>query len=338
MVVLSICKKIEPICLSKKLGLFISNLVDCPYDGWNERVTEEFIRSRRIAEINAENWKINFGIHAYEHYKKQFPLMMKEFSCINDEAIKKIVSNLVCIYLDYDYDDMPMGGWEDNPFDSRLCEKDYAEMIIDFLRFLSDNGNCPFWIYSSNYHEPTPFHNLLWVKDDSERKIAYLKFWGAKIDSFLEERNDYLKLDYLIRSIHDEHGYDAYYLSKMYSLCQLFLENEHESELDQKLPQFINPSYESNERTEIAQILRQMRNKVAHGNFVDFEKKAEEYAVKFMDGHYSFDYSEYSRQNWVLLNVCCLLSETVKTMIKKEFDNKAFMNSLKKQKLKANGQ
>ena len=81
-----------------------------------------------------------------------------------------------------------------------------------------------------------------------------------------------------------------------------------------------------------------MRNKVAHGDFVGFEKKAEEYAVKFMDGHYSFDYSEYSRQNWVLLNVCCLLSETVKTMIKKEFDDKAFMNSLKKQKLKASGQ
>ena len=87
MVVLNICEKIEPICLSKKLGLYISNIVDCPYEEWDEHVAEEFIKSRRINEINVENWEFNFGIHAYEHYKKQFPLMMQEFSCIDDEAI-----------------------------------------------------------------------------------------------------------------------------------------------------------------------------------------------------------------------------------------------------------
>lgn len=330
MVVLNICEKIESICLSKKLGLYISNLGDCPNEGWDELVTEEFIKARRNAEINTENWEIKFGEHAYEHYKKHFSVMMQEFSRIDDEAVKKIVSNLVCIYLNYEYKDMPMGGWEDNPFDGRLCEKDYTEMIVEFLHFLSNDGNCPSWIYSSNYDEPTPFHKLLWVKDDSERKIAYLKFWGSKIDSFLEDRNDYLKLDYLIRAIYDEHGYDAYHLSKMYSLCQLFLENEHETELDQKLPQFIDLRYELSDRIEIAKILRQMRNKVAHGDFVAFEKKSEEYAQKFMDGHYSFDYSEYSRQNWVLLNVCCLLSDIVKAMIKKTFEDKGYMSELKK--------
>ena len=331
MVVLSICERIEPTCLSKKLGLYISNLSDCPYEGWDELVFEEFIKAQRIAKINTENWEIKFGDHAYDHYKKQFPEMMQGFSQIDDDAIKKIVSNLVCIYFNYEYEDMPMGGWEDNPFDGRLCEKDYAEMIIDFLHFLSNDGNCPFWIYSSNYDDTTPFHKLLLVKNDSERKIAYLKFWGAKIDNYLEERNDYLKLDYLIRAIYDENGYDAYHLSKMYSLCQLFLESKHESELDRKLPQFIDPKYELQDRIEIAKILRQMRNKVAHGDFVAFEKKAEEYAQKFMDGHYSFDYSEYSRQNWVLLNVCCLLADTVKTMIKKAFEDKGYMIDLKKQ-------
>ena len=68
--------------------------------------------------------------------------------------------------------------------------------------------------------------------------------------------------------------------------------------------------------------------------YKDLCKKAEEYAQKFMDGCYSFDYSEYSRQNWVLLNACCLLSDAVKTMIIKTFDDKAFMSSLKKKKIK----
>ena len=64
---------------------------------------------------------------------------------------------------------------------------------------------------------------------------------------------------------------------------------------------------------------------MAHGDFVAFEKKAEEYAQKFMDGRYWFDYSEYSRQNWVLQNVCCLLSSVVKVMINKLFNDKAYM-------------
>ena len=69
---------------------------------------------------------------------------------------------------------------------------------------------------------------------------------------------------------------------------------------------------------------------MAHGDFVAFEKKAEEYARKFMDGRYSFDYSEYSRKNWVLLNVRCLLSDIVKAMINIMFENKEYMDSLKK--------
>ena len=52
----------------------------------------------------------------------------------NESAlIQEIVDNIIYIYLDYSYDDMPMGGWDENPFDGRLCEKDYAEIIVVFL-------------------------------------------------------------------------------------------------------------------------------------------------------------------------------------------------------------
>lgn len=331
MVVLNICKKIKPLCISKKLGLYISNLDDCPYGDWREYINEQYINAYKIAKITSEKFEHSFIKSAYEHYKKHYPLIAQNYSSFDEAMIGDIVSNLVCIYLDYDYEDMPMGGWDENPFDGRLCEKDYTELIIDFLNFLSDGGDRTHWIYSSNYDEPTPFHRLAWVNSDSDSKIDYLKNWGQKIDCFLEERNDYLELDYLIRSIHDERDCDAYQLSKLYSLCQLFLEKENESELDQKLPQFIDSDYDIEERREIAKLLRQMRNKVAHGDFIAFEKKAEEFAKKFMDGRYNFDYSEYSRKNWVLLNVYCLLSSAVKVMINKLFDDKSYMVTLKKQ-------
>ena len=330
MVVLNILKKIEPLCISKKLGLYISNIEDCPYEGWCKYVVDEFCRSRKIAVITAERHRLDAEKSAYEHYKKQFPFLAQKYSSLDDDFIKEVVSNLVCIYLDYDYEDMPMGGWEDNPFDGRLCENDYAELIVDFLSFMSEGRHCPYWVYSSNYDGPTPFFRLSWVNSNSDNKIDYLKAWGEKFDEFLVTRNDYLELDYLIRSIYDAHGSDTYQLSKLYSLCQLFLENKHESELDEKLPQFIDSKYEMEERKEIAIILRQMRNKVAHGDFIAFEKKVEEYAQKFMDGRYSFDCTEYSRKNWVLLSVCCLLSRSIKIMVNKLFEDKAYMTSLKK--------
>ena len=60
---------------------------------------------------------------------------------------------MICIYLDYSYDDMPMGGWDKNPFDGRICEKDYTEIIMDFLDFMAygTDVQMPMWIYSSNY-------------------------------------------------------------------------------------------------------------------------------------------------------------------------------------------
>ena len=330
MVVLNLCKKIDTICISKKLGLYISNLKDCPYGNWEEYVAKEYKNALEISKITSRGSNIDLSIRAYEHCQKHFPDLAKSHSGMNDALIEQVVSNLICVYLDYDYEDMPLGGWDENPFDGRFCENDYAELIVNFIHFLSNGEGSVSWIYSSNYDETTPFYKFMWITSECAEKIANLEQWGEKFDTFLSSKNDYLKLDYLIRNIFDKSDNDAYQVSKLYSICQLFLENKKESELDNKLPMFMDQRYSEIERNEMALLLRQMRNKVAHGDFVAFENKAEEYAQKFMDGHYWFDYSEYSRKNWVLLNVCCLLSDIVKAMINKMFENKEYMDSLKK--------
>ena len=45
-----------------------------------------------------------------------------------------------------------------------------------------------------------------------------------------------------------------------------------------------------------------------------FNGKAEEFAKKYM-AHYSFDYSEYSRLNWILLHTCCLLDDLLRAIL-----------------------
>lgn len=73
-----------------------------------------------------------------------------------------------------------------------------------------------------------------------------------------------------------------------------------------------------------------MRNKIAHGDFIALENIIEEFAVNFMDGKFSFDYSEYSRKNWVLLHTCCLLNDIIINIIKMMFFQKDKLLEVKK--------
>ena len=84
---------------------------------------------------------------------------------------------------------------------------------------------------------------------------------------------------------------------------------------DQLLACFLNAQHEESLRKTMATLLREMRNKIGHGDFDGFRMKAEEYAQKVMDECYAFDYSEYSRQNWVLLNACCELDDALRQII-----------------------
>ena len=58
-----------------------------------------------------------------------------------------------------------------------------------------------------------------------------------------------------------------------------------------------------------------MRNKIAHGDFLAFEEIVEEFAATLMDGRFWFDYSEFSRKNWIIQNVCCLMDDIVRKLI-----------------------
>jgi len=115
-------------------------------------------------------------------------------------------------------------------------------------------------------------------------------------DDFLVSKNDYLQLDYLINSFFKD---NEYHFLKLYSLCQLFIDDK----------------YSENLKNIISEKLRKKRNKIVHGDFISFEKLIEEYACKIMDNNFSFDYSEYSRKNWVILHICCELERVVRKMV-----------------------
>ena len=330
MVVLNIYGKIKnPICISKKLGLYIANLPEEEHNNWNDMLYEEMILAKKRIDESSKRYKLKSPFEIEKIYSAVcFPTKDKKTN--NYMKIHEIVNNMIYIYLDYNYDDMPLGGWETNCFDGRMCENDYAEKIINFICSINENGNVPHYIYSSNHDFNNPY-GFLQYTSEIDKYIEVLKEWGKKFDDFLISKNDYLQLDYLINAFFKDNDYNEYHFLKLYSLCQLYLDKEKEIELDKKLIIFLDDMYSEELKDIIPEKLRKMRNKIAHGDFIAFEKLVEEFACEIMDDNFYFDYSEYSRKNWVILHICCELERVVKKMI-----NMLFLDREKLERIKNN--
>lgn len=338
MVVLNFYDEIHRVCISEKLGLYLSNLPNEEFNRWQEGLSNKLCLAQNANQIYQESLGVNYPCGIYKLYANVFPEKILP-SVFEKEHYDALARKMIYLDFDYTYDDMPLGGWDTNCFEGRLCEEDYAEKIIDLINFLSYHYDdrsiifpepVPQWTYSSN-HDEINYYRIFAGGEPASEYIRSLQEWGKLFDAFLQSKNDYLLFDYLTNSIHKDSEYNEYHLMKSYSLCQMFLEKEYESELDVKLPLFLAHRFASNdEKKKCAILLRKLRNKIAHGDFVAFEKYIEEYAVAFMDGGFAFDYSEYSRKNWVIQHICCLLDEVLRQLIYMMFYDRTRFIQLKK--------
>lgn len=335
MVVLNFYGKIEPICISTKLGLYIANLPNAEHNEWRDSLVDELELAVKADKIYQEKLGIDYPCGIIRLYQKLFPRELPPNEFLR-EHYTKIADQMIYIYQDYDYPDMPLGGWDTNCFDGRLCEEDYTEKIIDFINFISHSDETgynlprpvPRWTFSSN-HDELDHRRIFWGGEKATAFISALQVWGELFDRFLCSRNDYLLFDYLVNTIHKDNEYNENHLMKAFSLCQLFLEKYNESELDNKLPQFLSSYTSRTAAKRQAELFRQMRNKIAHGDFLGFEKKIETYAAEFMDGHFAFDYSEYSRKNWTIQHVCCELDNVIRKLLCMLLFNRTELNRIK---------
>ena len=346
MVILNLLGKIEPLCISKKLKLYIANIPKGDFNNWNGGLVEEMEDTLKYSSIQTERFKKKFAdtktLNIKQIFQSRYPSISAE-NMTELECIQHIADEMIYIYFDYDYDDMPVGDWTSNCFDSRCCERDYTEKIVDFIRFLCNEENHKKYpkipdinlhcIYSGdNYGLPEDCHLIFSGTTNIEKTINGLVELGALLDSFLSNEEDYYFFDYLCTELYeiDSKEFTPNHCQKLYSLCEFFLEKERDIELDEKLPQFISEFYSLEDRKKIATIARQIRNKVSHGDFSKFREKIEEYAVEIMEkNNYWFDYSEYSRQNWVIMNLCYTLLAALRNMTGSILTDKTNITSLK---------
>ena len=359
MVILNMLGKIKPICISEKLKLYIANLPKEEHNNWNSYLIEEIEESLMHSSVTSERYEKNYGKSISrdikEIIKKQYPTLPVA-SMTKEECIQQLVDDMICLYFDYEYEDMPVGDWTSNCFDGRLCEGDYVIKIAYFFHLI-----CKPEIHNNFPQIPIKAPYCIYYSDDDNRDnrlifngttdideyLSSLRCLGKLLDDFLVEEDDYYFLDYLFCELHDidTKNFSANHCQKLYSLCEFFLEKESDHELDEKLPPFIKDSYSEEDRKYISVIARQIRNKVAHGDFSKFREKIEEYASNIMDKNgYWFDYTEYSRQNWAIMNLCFNLLDAIENLIVSMLINKQNIldiknkriNKCKKQPMKKN--
>ena len=129
--------------------------------------------------------------------------------------------------------------------------------------------------------------------------------------------------------MHKDNEYNEYHFFKIYALFEMILKKRKTEELDKKLIKFIPERFAKEEKEEITVLFRKIRNKIAHGDFISTEKLVEKYAVDILDGKFSFDYSEYSRKNWTIINLCILAEEMLSVAINYLLKNKTEMIKIK---------
>ena len=333
LLVIDVYGKIEKIKISDKLKIYISNV---PTD-WKNGLVEDMLKEIRLQPMIIDEQMRAYGQSFQPEYSLSYlqeivHVNIEDYSKYNLETIENCVqclaNNMVCLFFDYDYIDMPFFDWTTNCFDGRFCEEDYAEKVIYFSNFVNEkiedgiHMNC---IYTSNMdnREETRIISNLSLRLKSEFKgwktqnqyIGDLKSMGKSIDSMIESENDYYKLDYIMNGIYKDNSYNHNHYLKTFSLLELLLlkPKQETNQLDALLVPYLDRIYGS-DSLDVATLLRQMRNKIGHGDFKGFNGKAEKFAQKYMKD-YNFDYSEYSRLNWILLHTCCLLDDLLRTAL-----------------------
>ncbi len=348
MVILNTLGKIEKTYISKKIGLYISNLPDGGennLNNWQEGIRETLSIAYQIQKIEASKYIGKIGIESKNIIQDKVIEKAKTVLGISDESedvlIEKFIDylskNMMCIDFDYSSSSIPDDKDSFSCFGGGTCEEDPVEKILNFISFfkgIDSKANIPYAIYSTGQRFDYEYRHLFSVTMEYKNQIDELMRTGTLLDNYLVDEKDYYKLDYLCNALFDMDAEksNTYYYMKVYSLCALFLEKDHESELDYKLPYMMDLPKSLSERKGMAELMRKIRNKIAHGDFKRLNSLVEEYATKYLDGKFWFDYSEYTRPSWVLLHISCSLEEVVRKLIYLMLTDSARLDNLRKLK------
>ena len=337
MVLINIYAKIEPIIISKKLGVGICN----PASDWVEAFCEdEFEEEILIHNYNLRVWD-NLKFNTTNIKEISFSKIVNSLGWQEKgKSDKKVIAEHLVEIQVIDFENSYL--MKKNEYmNSPTCETQYTTKFIKFCSFVTQNtmdtleGQVPFVIYDSNELREKPWI-LNYVQGFSKKGdlntytqgcIKTLNYIGNLIDNYIVTDDDFWLFDYLLNAVYDiEEGDGAYHIFKVMSLIEMLIVNYNKvisnnskketstKETKRKLPQFIDWDLDYKQKQLFANIVGDLRNKIAHGNFKEVQVLLEKYRNCFMKNFW-YDEYEYSIENWTYNNITLKLDRILANIL-----------------------
>ncbi|MEK5358056.1 hypothetical protein [Paenibacillus sp. FSL L8-0709] len=342
MIILNFYGNIKPTIISKKLGVGISN----PPSDWVNGLQDDMLEEMLVLEHNLKVWKkegfMDTQLSNYDLAelikKTEWNISLEDYN----SNLELIARNLVAIdVLDFENSYLQL---KNDTMDSPTCEVSFPLKFINFCNKIQHSSKgkdvlknrIPFSTFSSDEFNEKPrilnffsamLNSQLDFDNFNNECISSLVKVGALIDAFLQKEEDFWILDYIINSMYHDRDYNAYHVFKVMSLIEMLIINPSGNgrtvgELERKLPLFLKElRLEPTKKVTFAQIMRQLRNKIAHGDYRAIQKLLKRYRDEFMI-NYQYDEFEYSIENWTYLNICCRLDEVLNEIVWELITNK----------------
>lgn len=370
MVVIDLLKGIDEdyICISKKIGLYLKNsdkgdLYICVKDIVEENYINDLdkninFRTELIEYINDPYYKneIKKDISKYNN-KQLISLITKKMLVLEIEASEDtvIVDDEIFERCDEEHIAEVL---RNHPLINPIDEYDIEYKMLflfNFLRKDSEKRNDIDIVYYNGYstdnlyngehildslisksykkREKHEYLGYQYYKNSNEeytKKILSLIEFGKEIDKYIDEAEDYFKLDFIIETLLYGENY-MYSLLNYIQLIEMLIVNPQHStreQFKQKLKYFIDMNeLENREQIEnFSAKLYDIRSRLIHGNYNSLKKELIDFNKKFTRNT-NYDYGEFKEENWIIINISFItkriLRNIIETMLKDK--NKLYM-------------
>lgn len=348
MILIDIYGKIDPIIISKKLGLGLCN----PSQKWIPGLQEDFEEEHLVHMHKLKTYKQSgFDISCFEgRYDYSGIVKNLNWEETGKDCKQIIAEHLIEIQV-MDFDDSLLKK-KNSHLDSPTCEMQYAKKYMNFCHNLCSSilspkrrGNTvPFVTYDSDVFGKTPLiinyleaHTNVKANNVEGRLkscISSLREIGGKIDDFLQSDQDFWLFDYIVNALTDlQQDNNAYHIFKVMSLIEMLIINPKNNgrthgEIEKKLPQFLPDTIELSKTQSYADLLRKFRNKIGHGDYNAISKLLEEYRNEYMK-NFPYDEFEYSIDNWTYGNISLNIDQALNNILWYMIDDKSAWETLR---------
>lgn len=320
MIVINCLGKVEPMVISKKIGLTISNLNNEEQEQVKDAILKELWFNENYEGMPKLIKGLSRQVICFLLMEKSKDLFLRCHDL--GEMIEILVKDMIVIrynpmMIETCYD------WHDY----RTCETTKEEKFMILIRFVLRNP--PATNFLLNNFVDTSFSiteiphiitnlqlNLMhnkWMLPIESNINCIIKF-GSALDGFIKSEDDLYKLDFITNALKSGSLDDYHRFTNLFSIIEMLLhkKNRRLEQIDVKLLKYLDHFGDSKE--EVAKLFRKIRNKIAHGDFHMCNKIIFFYIDAYMQ-KFSFDEYENSKLIWGLSSINIELERVVRSIL-----------------------